>query len=48
MASMKKQADESLVRPLRQALVEIAVFAGSLSLLTVALACLDPDVQRQG
>jgi hypothetical protein len=40
--------DEPLVRPLRQALVEIAVFSGVLCLLTAAVAWQDPTVQSLG
>lgn len=39
---------EPLVRPLRRALVEIAVFSGVFCLLTAAVASQDPTVQRMG
>jgi len=47
MASVEQEKDESLVRPLRQALGDIGVFAGLLCLLTVLLAWQDPAIQRQ-
>jgi hypothetical protein len=45
---MGKQGDDSLVRPLRQGMVEIGVFAGVFCLLTAALVWQDLAAQQQG
>ena len=45
---VKDQQFDALVRPLRQALIEIGVFSMVTCLLTAGLAWQDPEVQRLG